>query len=126
LTSRYVVAPLDEPQWGLDAADLAAGLRDRWPGVRIELGAVEGSSMVLEALIPLAPEPRELRVALSGTGQAVTLEPADAAAAAEFAVWYFERLLAGRTGVHLIEPAAMRTVELTDGLTAEELLARIG
>ncbi|MFI5706270.1 hypothetical protein [Kribbella sp. NPDC051620] len=71
------------------------------------------------------PSPRELGVALSGTGQAVTLEPADAEGAAEFAVWYFERFLAGRTGIHLIGPARMRTAELTAGLKPEDLLARI-
>lgn len=82
--------------------------------------------MALEALIPLAPGPRELGVALSGTGQAVTLEPGDAEAAAEFAVWYFERFLRGRTGVYLIEATTMRTLELTVGLTTEELLTLIG
>lgn len=124
--TEYLVAPLDEPEWTVSAEELAAGLQERWPGVRVELGAVEGSSMSLEALIPLVPSPRELGLALSGTGQAVTLEPADAEAAAEFAVWYFGRFLAGRQGVHLIEPATMRTVELTDGLTSEMVLERLG
>lgn len=123
--TEYLVAPLDEPDWAVSAEDLAAGLRDRWPAARVGLGAVEGSSMGLEALIPLAPSPRELGVALSGSGRAVTLEPADAEAAAEFAVWYFGRFLAGRKGVHLIEPSTMRTVELTDDLTPEMLLDRI-
>jgi hypothetical protein len=123
--TEYLVAPLDEPEWTVAAEELAAGLRERWPGARVGLGAVEGSSMGLEALIPLAPSPRELGIALSGTGQAVTLEPADAEAAAEFAVWYFGRFLAGRQGVHLIEPATMRTVELTDGLTPEMVLERL-
>jgi hypothetical protein len=123
--TEYLVAPLDEPEWRVEAEALADGLRDRWPGVRIGVGSVEGSSMALEALIPLAPPPRELGVALSGTGQAVTLDPADAEAAAEFAVWYVERFLPGKTGIHLIEPASMRTVELTDDLTPEALLARI-
>jgi hypothetical protein len=123
--TEYLVAPLEEPDWVVDAEELAAGLRDRWPGVRVGIGAVEGSSMGLEALIPLAPSPRELGVALSGTGQAVTLEPADAEGAAEFAVWYFERFLVGRTGVHLIEPATMRMVELREDLTVETLLEQI-
>lgn len=52
-------------------------------------------------------------------------EPEWAVAAEEFAVWYFGRFLAGRQGVHLIEPATMRTVELTDGLTAEMVLQRL-
>lgn len=123
--TEYLVTALEEPEWRVDADELAAGLRDRWPGVRIGLGAVEGSSMVLEALIPLGAPGRELGVALSGTGQAVSLEPADAAGAAEFAVWFFERFLPDVEGVHLIEPGTMRTAELTDGLTVEELLSRM-
>jgi hypothetical protein len=118
--TEYVLAPLEEPGWVVDAEELAAGLRERWPGVRIGVGTVP-----LEALIPLEPAPRELGVVLSGTGQAVSLEAADAEAAVEFSVWFFERFLAGRAEVHLIAPGSMRTVELSHGVTVEELLARL-
>jgi hypothetical protein len=123
--TEYLVAPLDEPDWVVDAETFATALRDRWPGVRVEVGAVAGSSMGLEALIPLEPAPRELGVALSGTGQAVSLDPADAQAAAEFAEWFVQAVLPGQRGLHLIEPGSMRTVELTDGLSAEEIRQRI-
>ncbi|TWD73085.1 hypothetical protein FB561_6970 [Kribbella amoyensis] len=120
--SEYLVAPMEEPDWVVSAEELAAALRERWPLARVGLGAVEGSSMLLEALIPLQPAPRELGVALSGTGQAVTLEPADLEAAAEFAVWFAGTLLPGR-GIHLIEPGSMRSVEIVAGVSADEVRA---
>ena len=123
--TEYVVAPLDEPEWTVDTDQFATALRERWPGVRVETGAVAGSTMALEALIPLEPRPRELGVALSGSRQAVSLEPADAEGAAEFAEWFVRSVLPGQRGLHLIEPASMRTVELTDGLTADQILERI-
>jgi hypothetical protein len=39
--TEYLVAALEEPVWRIDADELAVGLRDRWPAVRIGLGAVE-------------------------------------------------------------------------------------
>jgi hypothetical protein len=123
--NEYVVGPLDEPDWAIDANELAVALRERWPGVRIGMGGIDGSTMALEALIPLEPAPRELGVALSGTGQAVTLDPADPESAAEFAVWMAEKMLPGRRGLHLIEPGSMRMVELTGGLSTADVLARI-
>ena len=80
--TEYVVAPLEQPDWTVDAEHFTGALRERWPQARVEVGAVAGSTMRLEALIPLGPGTRELGVALSGTGQAVSLEPADAEAAA--------------------------------------------
>ncbi|MER7245682.1 hypothetical protein [Kribbella sp. NPDC000426] len=123
--TEYVVAPLEQPDWVVDAGEFAAALRERWPGARVEVGAVAGSTMGLEALIPLGPGSRELGVALSGTGQAVSLEPADAEAAAEFAEWFVRVVLPGRPGIHLIEPASMTTVELTPELSADEIRRRI-
>lgn len=63
---------------------------------------------------------------MSGTGQAVSLEPADAEAAAEFAEWFVCVVVPGRLGVHLIEPASMQVVELTPGLSVDEIRQRIG
>jgi hypothetical protein len=123
--TEYIVAPLDEPDWKVDAEEFANGLRGRWPAARVGLGSVEGSSMALEALIPLQPSSRELGIALSGTGQAVTLDPADPAAAAEFASWFVGQFLSGRSGVHLIEPSSMQTVEITADLSGEEILNRL-
>ena len=123
--ASYVLAPLEEPEWVVDAQRFAVELRRRWFGVRVEVGAVAGSSMALEALIPLEPAPRELGVALSGTGRAVSLDPADADAAAEFAEWFVRAVVPGRRGLHLIEPGSMRTVELTDSLSAEQIRQRI-
>ncbi|WP_432877714.1 hypothetical protein ACQPYH_29310 [Kribbella sp. CA-245084] len=123
---EYVVAALAEPDWTVDAEQFAVALRARWPQARVEVGAVAGSTMGLEALIPLGPGPRELGVALSGTGQAVSLEPADAEAAAEFAEWFVRVVLPGRPGIHLIEPASMHVVELTPELSADEIRQRIG
>ncbi|MEI8410659.1 MULTISPECIES: hypothetical protein [unclassified Kribbella] len=123
--TEYLVAPLEEPDWVVEAEDLAAALRERWPDARVEVGAVAGSSMALEALIPLEPAPRELGVALSGTGQAVSLDPADAEAAAEFAEWFVRRVLPGRRGLHLIEPGSMRMVDLSDPMTAAQILDAI-
>ena len=123
--TEYVVAPLEQPDWTVDAEHFAGALRERWPQARVEVGAVPGSTMRLEALIPLGPGTRELGVALSGTGHAVSLEPADAEAAAEFAEWFVRVVLPGSSGLHLIEPASMRTVELTPGLSADEIRQRI-
>ncbi|MGW1345330.1 hypothetical protein ACWCOV_30080 [Kribbella sp. NPDC002412] len=123
--TEYLVAPLEEPDWVVSAEELAAALQERWPAARIEVGAVQGSSMALEALIPFEPGPRELGVALSGTGQAVTLDPADVEAAAEFAEWFVRRVLPGQRGLHLIEPGSMRTVDLSDNLTAAQIADRI-
>ncbi|MEV6267493.1 hypothetical protein AB0L64_10010 [Kribbella sp. NPDC051936] len=124
--TEYIVAPLEEPEWVVDTGRFAEALAERWPAARVETGAVPGSTMALEALIPLEPAPRELGVALSGSGQAVSLEPADAEAAADFAEWFVRVVLPGQSGVHLIEPASMRTVELTGDLTAAEIRQRIG
>ncbi|GAA0624232.1 hypothetical protein HPO96_33975 [Kribbella sandramycini] len=123
--AEYLVAPLEEPEWVLEVDEFAEALRARWPGVRVGLGSVEGSSVVLEAVVPLEPAPRELGVALSGTRQAVSLDPADAEAAAEFALWMAESVLPGR-GLHLIEASSYRTVELTPGMTPEVLLDALG
>ena len=124
--SDFLVAPLEEPTWSVPAEDLAAALRERWPDVRVEIGSVRGSSMALEALIPSGPGGRELGVALSGTGQAVTLEPAELEGAAEFAVWFVETVVPGEEGLHLIEPGSMRTVELVAGLTPADVRERLG
>ncbi|GAB3953425.1 hypothetical protein GCM10029976_093560 [Kribbella albertanoniae] len=121
--AEYLVAPLEEPGWALEVDDFAEALERRWPGVRIGRGSVEGSTMALEALVPLEPAPRELGVALSGTRQAVSLDPADAESAAEFAQW-MGSLLPGR-GLHLIEPGSYRTIELTAAISAEEILAAL-
>jgi hypothetical protein len=93
--TEYVVAPLEEPDWVVDAQRFADALAERWPQARVEVGALPGSTMALEALIPLEPAPRELGVALSGSGQAVSLEPSDAAAAAEFAEWFVHVVMPG-------------------------------
>ncbi|WP_405060274.1 hypothetical protein OG474_01170 [Kribbella sp. NBC_01505] len=122
--AEYLVAPLEEPDWALEVDDFADALQGRWPGVRVGRGSVEGSTMALEALVPLEPAPRELGVALSGTRQAVSLEPADAEAAAEFAQWMASSLLPGR-GLHLIEPGSYRTVELTPDISVGEILAAL-
>jgi hypothetical protein len=29
--TEYLVAPLDEPDWKIDAEEFASGLRSRWP-----------------------------------------------------------------------------------------------
>jgi hypothetical protein len=123
--SDFVVAPLEEPTWSVSAEDLAVALRRRWPDVRVGLGSVEGSSMILEALIPAEPGRAELGIALSGTGQAVTLDPADLEGAADFAVWFATNLAPGESGLHLIEPGSMRTVELTAGITPREVRERL-
>ncbi|MGC4938066.1 hypothetical protein [Kribbella sp. DT2] len=124
--SEFVVAPLEEPTWSVSAEEFAAALRARWPGVRVEVGAVEGSSMALEALIPEGEGGWELGIALSGTGQAVTLEPADLEGAAEFAVWFVETVVPGQVGLHLMEPGSMRSVELVAGMTPADVCERLG
>jgi hypothetical protein len=124
--SDFLVAPLEEPTWSVPAEEFAAALRGRWPDVRVEIGAVDGSSMALEALIPAGPGGRELGIALSGTGQAVTLDPADLEGAAEFAMWFVETVVPGEAGVHLIEPGSMRSVELVAGLTPADVRERLG
>ncbi|ADB33621.1 hypothetical protein Kfla_4603 [Kribbella flavida DSM 17836] len=82
--------------------------------------------MALEALIPLGPGQPELEIALSGTGQAVTLDAADAESASEFAVWFVETMLPGESGAHLMELGAMRAVEVAAGLDADEVRRRLG
>ncbi|WP_432938199.1 hypothetical protein ACQPXM_26760 [Kribbella sp. CA-253562] len=119
--SDFLVAPLEEPTWSVSADNLAVALRGRWPDVRVGLGGVEGSSMALEALIPAGPGGGELGIALSGTGQAVTLDPADLEGAAEFAVWFAANLVPEDSGLHLIEPGSMRSVELVAGITPREV-----
>jgi hypothetical protein len=120
--TAYVVAPLEEPGWRVAPQVLAVALRERWMGARVEVGA--GSGVALEALISVGG--RELGIALSGTGQAVTLDPAQLEGAAEFAVWFVETVVPGEVGVHLIEPGSMRSVELMAGLTAADVRESLG
>ncbi|ONI74408.1 hypothetical protein BWI15_13950 [Kribbella sp. ALI-6-A] len=122
---RYVLAPLEESAWSVSAEDLAVALRGRWPDVRVGFGSVGGSSMILEALIPGGSGRGELGIALSGTGQAVTLDPADLEGAAEFAVWFAADVAPGDSGLHLIEPGSMRSVELVTGITPREVRERL-
>jgi hypothetical protein len=53
------------------------------------------------------------------------VDPADPAAAAEFASWFVGQFLSGRPGVHLIEPSSMQTVEIIADLSGEEILNRL-
>ncbi|MFI5735202.1 hypothetical protein ACIA49_34135 [Kribbella sp. NPDC051587] len=122
--AEYLVAPLEEPDWVLEVDDFAEALQSRWPGARVGRGSVEGSTMAFEALISLEPAPRELGVALSGTRQAVSLDPADAEAAAEFAQWMASSVLPG-AGLHLIEPGSYRTVELSADISVGQILAAL-
>ena len=46
-------------------------------------------------------------------------------AAAEFAEWFVRRVLPGRRGLHLIEPGSMRMVDLSDPMTAAQILDAI-
>jgi hypothetical protein len=119
--TAYVLAPLEEPEWRVAPEGFAVALRERWAGVRVEIGV--GSGVAVEALISV--EGRELGVALSGTGQAVVLEPADLEGASEFAVWFAENLVPGDSGLHLIEPGSLRSVELA-GLSPAEVVERLG
>jgi hypothetical protein len=48
--TEYVVAPLEEPDWVVDAQRFADALAERWPQARVEVGALPGSTMALEAL----------------------------------------------------------------------------
>lgn len=121
--TEYTVMPLTEPDWMLDPADLAARVQARWPEARVLVGSVEGSTMAVEALVPMEPPPRELGIALSGNGQAISLDPADPDSAAAFACWFVEQFPSLDPPLHLIEDGSMRGVELTRGVTEATVLA---
>jgi hypothetical protein len=68
--------------------------------------------MALEALVPFARPGRELGLALSGSRQAITLDPGTKESPAEFTVWFATQLPERTLPVHLIENGSMRSIRL--------------
>lgn len=121
----YTITTLDEPDWVIDADELAVRMRSTWPGARVQVGSVEGSSTALEAILPIAPPDRELGITLSGTGQAAHLEATDAQSVAEFTHWFMRTFLAGKAGVKLIEESSMRLVDVSSETGVDELVEQL-
>lgn len=123
--AEYALAPLEEPPWSLDADEFAQSLRKRWPDARVGVRDLEGSPMVLHALIPLSPPRRELGIALGSSGKFVTLDPAEPDTAAEFAYWYVRQVPKGGTPVHLISTESSNSIELTTEMSETDIMDKL-
>jgi hypothetical protein len=116
------VSPREDTAWRIDAADLAARLRARWPEAEARVMTLEGIEGELDFSVPLGAA-APLRGTLEPEGQAVGLD-GDLPQCAAFAAWFREQVPAGQELV-LWDTGGSLMVVLEPGVEAAEIERRV-
>jgi hypothetical protein len=121
--AAFAVLPGEEPGWRFEPVEFVARIAVRWPDATTAINDLPGSSMVVHALVPFGPPRREVGVALSDTGNEVSLDPADPDTAAEFVAWYVTQIPSFDPPVYVWAGGFARQLELRADTTAAEVEA---